>query len=803
MKNLFAVLTLAVALYVLLVPAAMKAQDQPAPEAQGGTEPQAGPAVARISVAQGTVSTQHADGGDWAAATINSPLQGGDSISTSDRSRTEVQFDYSNAMRLDQSSVVKIADLSTSRIQLQLSQGLMEYSVLSGGQTAAEIDTPNVSVQPAGDGVYRIQVDPNAQQTWVTVRKGQVQVSTPQGSQNVEAGQTMVIQGTDNPQFQVNAAAGRDEFDQWVENRDRQVLEARSWDHTNRNYTGSEDLDRYGKWEQAPGYGDVWQPYESSDWVPYSDGRWAWEPNYGWTWVDYEPWGWAPYHYGRWFVSGGNWVWWPGPIFPAYRPIWAPAYVSFFGFGGRGWGFGFGFGGGFGSIGWLPLGPFDGCYRWWGAGFHNGYNVVNITNIYNGRTVRPWRGLGDDGHHPRISNVQLANSDVRVRRGVTVASAQNFGSGRVVRQGTPLSEEAFRGAKQVQGGLPVSGTRASLSPSGQFTSRTSLPRAANTNTSFFSRGRAGAFAGGQAGASARMAPPAARGTVGAQTLGSGAAGPNGSRIVPRPGVPQPTGTPTAGMGWQRFGRTGPNATQPIAPPFSRGGIASQNRPPAATAPSQQPGWRRFGTPTPGTARGASQSFPSGPRQATLAPRPVPSNNGSWGRFSQNPAQSPQARPGYSAPRTQPAPSNWSRTAPQYQGSPAPRVGGWSSPAPRTNSYRAPLGSSRPIVSPPRSYTPGGGYSGGGYHPAPSYRPGPSAGYGGGGGGYRPAPSYHAAPSGGYGGGGRTYGGSGGGYHSAPSGGGGGGRSYGGGGGGGHSGGGGGGRSSGGGGHGRH
>ena len=28
----------------------------------------------------------------------------------------------------------------------------------------------------------------------------------------------------------------------------------------------------------------------------------------------------------------GNWGWWPGPVYGGYRPIWAPAYVSFLGF---------------------------------------------------------------------------------------------------------------------------------------------------------------------------------------------------------------------------------------------------------------------------------------------------------------------------------------------------------------------------------------------------------------------------------------------------------------------------------------
>jgi hypothetical protein len=40
--------------------------------------------------------------------------------------------------------------------------------------------------------------------------------------------------------------------------------------------------------------------------------------------------------------------------------VWAPAYVSFFGFGGHaGFGIGFGVGFGFGRVGWLAIGPGD------------------------------------------------------------------------------------------------------------------------------------------------------------------------------------------------------------------------------------------------------------------------------------------------------------------------------------------------------------------------------------------------------------------------------------------------------------
>ena len=167
---------------------------------------------------------------------------------------------------------------------------------------------------------------------------------------------------------------------EWNSDRDHLIRDASSWRHTNRYYTGSQDLDAYGRWQNVPDYGDVWVPNEPDGWVPYRDGNWTYQPYYGWTWVGYEPWGWAPYHYGRWLSYGSSWAWWPGPVYGGfYRPFWAPAYVSFWGWGG-GFGFGFGFGG-WGGFGWLPIGPCDYFHPWWG-GYRGRFGVVNVTNVH-------------------------------------------------------------------------------------------------------------------------------------------------------------------------------------------------------------------------------------------------------------------------------------------------------------------------------------------------------------------------------------------------------------------------------------
>ena len=324
----------------------LKAQDQPAP------------GVGRVSLIDGNVSIQRAGSGEWVAAGLNATVDRGDSLSTGERSRAEIELDYANLMRLDQHAEVAIADLTRDRIQLQVTEGLVNYTVFNNGaQAQVEIDTPNMAVHPLGPGVYRIQVN-SPSETSITVREGEVEVSTPQGSNSVKAGETSEVRGTDNPEYRIVSAPGRDRWDEWNQQRDRTIYQAQSWAHINRHYTGSENLDRYGHWRKVRGYGDAWAPDVGPGWAPYREGRWAWDAYYGWTWVSDEPWGWAPYHYGRWFWDDDEdeWLWWPGPVYTSYYPVWSPAWVTFFGFGRH---FGFGVGFGFSSIGWFPAGPCD------------------------------------------------------------------------------------------------------------------------------------------------------------------------------------------------------------------------------------------------------------------------------------------------------------------------------------------------------------------------------------------------------------------------------------------------------------
>jgi len=333
--------------------------------------------VARISVINGEVSVKRGDAGEWVAGIVNAPLLTGDRISTGPNSRAEVQFDAANVMRMGANADVHLAQLAYNRYQIEVARGALTYVVLRGTSPGVEVDTPSVSVRPSNQGVYRINVT-DVGETEVTSRSGDVEIFTPRGSQWINAGQMMMARGTSaDPEFQIVAARPQDDWDRWNQSRDQALTRSRSTQYVPPGVSGAEDLDSYGSWVNVPEYGNVWRPTVAAGWAPYRLGRWVWTDWYGWTWVSYDPWGWAPYHYGRWFWDGGlGWLWYPGVL--GVRHFWSPALVGWFGFGPH-----VGVGFGFGSVGWVPLAPYQVPHPWRGRGFYSGTHLNHIFNITN------------------------------------------------------------------------------------------------------------------------------------------------------------------------------------------------------------------------------------------------------------------------------------------------------------------------------------------------------------------------------------------------------------------------------------
>lgn len=655
------------------------------------------PGVARVSSIRGDVSTQRGDNGEWVAATQNMPIAVGDRVSTGDRSRAELQLDFADTLRLSERVTVKIANLSRTQIQVQVGQGLTTYSVNRGAEAATEIDTPNAAIRPlAGDGEFRILVNSDAE-TQVVIRRGSAEISTPQGTTRVDAGQMITIAGTDNPQYKVSQAPPRDEWDNWNSDRNRATANADSWHKTNRYYVGSEDLDQNGRWTTVPDYGQVWVPSVGPNWAPYRSGRWVWQPYFGWTWVSYESWGWAPYHYGRWIPYGGGWAWWPGPVaaYPAYYPVWSPAYVSFFGFGGGGFGVGFGFGFGFGNVGWLPCGPGDWYHPWYGryGGHYNAYNIHNANNFHNG-----WAPLHGGAHS--FSNVNEAERNSHVRAGMSSMNSKDFGRGAVPSRQSGVSASQFHNASMVSGKVPIAPTKASYSATNRAASPSTIHNAAPSSQHFYSA-------------------PRTNSTSSAQMRSSGTnANQRGFSDSAR------STQPTVNNG---------RSTTPATQPRNSTPAANVNRGSAPTATARD-GWHTFTPPSTATNRNVPSTQPSGHGTTTSQPnRNVYGSAGTSQRpyqpsLSQRQPQAPaaqrqypqqQAQRPYQAPQPQRPYQPQQAQRPYQQPPMSASRGGYPGAA-----SRPPLNMRQPIVTPRNNGSYGssasrggssGGNRGGGSH----------------------------------------------------------------------------------------
>ena len=586
--------------------------------------------VARVSIVGGEVSVRRGDSGDWVAAVINAPIMVDDRVSTGTGSRAEVQFDSANLIRVGANAEIRLAELGYNHYHLQVAHGTVTFRVLRESHARVEVDTPTVSVRPLHIGVYRIYVQADGQ-TEITVRLGDVEVATPKGVEQLQAGQTMLARGNPaDPEFRIVPAIALDAWDRWNEQRDHEMLGSSSYNNVPQDVPGAEDLDNHGQWVDEPTYGQVWAPSVDSDWAPYQNGRWVWADYYGWTWVSYDPWGWTPFHYGRWFFSGlHGWCWYPGGFGVHY---WSPALVGFFGFGPI-----LGVGFGFGNIGWVALAPFEPVYRWWGRGVYAGFRNPGYFN----------RGVN-------VANVNITNTyrNARVANGISSVTAADFHHGRFGSISRTTGSQIHE-AGLVRGQLPVAPSAASLRYSNRAVAN--IPRSSD-NIRFYGRSVAApvqhvpfaeqqramqqfsrqpaaspmphvATGSATSGAWRSVTSPAAPSVGAGQTR---SASPNGGAWRPANPASQPVpgnritgsyGQPAGG--WQRFGEPRPSGWSVPRPAASQSGDSGY-RPYATSAPVSGSGQQSIRVAPPVVREKSTQSS---------APRSQPSTSRSSGAVS--------------------------------------------------------------------------------------------------------------------------------------------------------------------------
>ena len=404
--------------------------------------------VVRLSILNGNVSTEGAGVNTFTAAEVNQVLTSGDRVYTDPNATAELQAGQI-ALQLGGGTDLTVTAMTDALAQFGVAAGaahLRTYALQAGA--VVELDSPEAAVTVLQPGDVRVDVDPSAHTTTITLTSGQVQVDSPTSSQVLTPGQRIRIHAGDpasgeNASVEPLAAASPDALDSFSD--DRSSLYASGTDaaspYMNPDTTGAADLAAYGAWHSSD-YAPVWYPVVAAGWQPYRFGRWCWIAPWGWTWVGTEPWGFAPFHYGRWVALNNRWGWIPGS--PAVRPVYAPALVAFAG-GGQ-FAASLGYAPAVGIAAWFPLGPREPYvppYR--GSTLYR--NRINASNLYDPNAAQV-RGFYNQRAVDVFTATPLAGRSFANRLAGTVAVPQtSFVSGRSVARATlRLSPEELASA---------------------------------------------------------------------------------------------------------------------------------------------------------------------------------------------------------------------------------------------------------------------------------------------------------------------------------------------------------------------
>jgi len=276
--------------------------------------------IVRLSSIEGQVQADRGTGG-LERAILNTPIVEGTRLVTGSDGLAEVEFENESALRLTGDSEVKFSQLLMSDTgakinQIQVVKGLVYLDAASRGDDTYRLLVGDHSFLVRRDTTMRLSVTP--QNIQVAVFKGNVQLENQPQPVNIQKKETLTLNVADDSNTVAKSVAPV-RFDAWNKEREdysKDYAENEGYGGPSRGY-GLQDLNYYGGFFYAPGFGYAWQPFGFANtllgWDPYSNGAWMFYPGLGYTWASAYPWGWLPFHYGSWaFINSVGWAWLPG-----------------------------------------------------------------------------------------------------------------------------------------------------------------------------------------------------------------------------------------------------------------------------------------------------------------------------------------------------------------------------------------------------------------------------------------------------------------------------------------------------------
>lgn len=278
--------------------------------------------IVRLSSVEGQVQMDRATGEGLERAILNTPVVEGTRLVTGKDGLAEVEFENESALRLTADSEVKFSQLLMNDAGAKINQirvvtGLVYLNTASKGDDIYRLVIGNNSLLVHRDSQLRLSVTPD--QLKIAVFKGDVQLENQPQPVNIQKKETLTLDVNNADTRTVTRSVDPDRFDAWNKEREdysKTYADDQGYGGPKSGY-GLQDLNYYGGFFYAPGYGYAWQPYGFANammgWDPYSNGAWMFYPGFGYSWASAYPWGWLPFHYGSWaFINGAGWAWLPG-----------------------------------------------------------------------------------------------------------------------------------------------------------------------------------------------------------------------------------------------------------------------------------------------------------------------------------------------------------------------------------------------------------------------------------------------------------------------------------------------------------
>ena len=275
--------------------------------------------MVRLGDAQGDVRIDRNTGQGYEKAFLNLPITQGMKIQTGDNGRAALELEDGSTLRLIPNTVLEVPQLflrdsgaKVSGFHLQEGTAYINYLGAKIGEFTLTFAHETVALNQTA---ARLRVEMRDTVAVVAVFKGDAQIAAPSGAVEVSKGKAASFDLV-NDSHQLASEIQESPFDSWDKQQDQfqQEYSSKSYASYSPYQYGTSDLNYYGNFFNAPGYGNVWQPYFAGvGWDPFMDGAWAFYPGLGYGWVSAYPWGWTPYHYGSWaFAPPYGWVWQPG-----------------------------------------------------------------------------------------------------------------------------------------------------------------------------------------------------------------------------------------------------------------------------------------------------------------------------------------------------------------------------------------------------------------------------------------------------------------------------------------------------------